>query len=245
MRTKFTIVAIVLTCFLTATAIFAAASSWLGWIGLLACVAAAVVVVGTYVKVIRPWHSRWGATEDELRRAMPGDDIVPDAASTTRAISVDCPPEQLWPWLLQIGYGRAGWYSYDWIDNDGRPSAHRVIPELQQLQVGGCIEMLPGFGPKVVELEANRHFVAGDGEGGSWCLAIYPRDGGSRLVSRWRQAWKSSSLAAKFFILFADPGAFIMEQKMLRGVRERAESHHPSLHQHSSAGPRGPRREVA
>jgi hypothetical protein len=85
---------------------------------------------------VQPWQHRWGATDEEVGAAMPGDDLIPDAASTTRAISIAAPPEQVWPWLAQLGFGRAGWYSYDWIDNDGQPSADRIIPELQQLQVG-------------------------------------------------------------------------------------------------------------
>jgi hypothetical protein len=71
-----------------------------------------------------------GATDQEVRRAMPGDQLIPDAASTTRAITITAPPEQVWPWLVQLGYGRAGWYSYDWIDNDGHPSADRAALRL-------------------------------------------------------------------------------------------------------------------
>ena len=245
MRTKLTIVAIVFSCLLTAIALFLMSSLWMGWVGFLTCTLGAIAILAIYFKVIGPWHSRWGATDEELRRVMPGDDIVPDAASTTRAISINCSPEELWPWLVQIGYGRAGWYSYDWIDNDGRPSAHHIVPELQQLRIEDRIEMLPGFGPEILELEANRYFVAGDGEGGTWCLAVYPQKGGSRLVSRWRQAWKTGGLAAKFFILFADPGAFIMEQKMLRGIKKRAEARHPTLDQERSAHQTGAQKEVA
>jgi hypothetical protein len=239
------VVAIVSICLAAAAAVVGLASWWLGWIGLAASVFAAGLMLSAYVRWIRPWHARWGATDQEVVRVMPGDDIVPDAASTTRAISVSCSPEEVWPWLVQIGYGRAGWYSYDWIDNDGKPSAHHMIPELQHPRVGDRIEMLPGFGPEFVELETNHYFVAGDGEGGSWCLAIYPDRAGSRLVSRWRQAWKTGGVAAKFFILLADPGAFIMEQKMLRGIKKRAESRHPSLNQQKSADPTDPQKEVA
>src|SRR4029450_1696876 len=69
----------------------------------------------------RPWHLRWGATDDELAAAMPGDSIVPRPSfNATRAITVDAPSEDVWPWLVQLGYGRAGWYSYDVFDNAGR-----------------------------------------------------------------------------------------------------------------------------
>jgi hypothetical protein len=86
------------------------------------------------------------------------------------------------------------------------------------------IEMLPGFGPRVVDLSPGNYIVAGDGAGGSWCLAIYPDVAGSRLVSRWRQEWKSDGIGSKFFIALSDPGAFIMEQRMLRGIKSRVET---------------------
>ena len=158
---------------------------------------------------------------------MPGDDLIPDAASTTRAITVAAPPEQVWPWLVQLGYGRGGWYSYDWIDNDGQPSADRILPELQQLQVGDQILMLPEMGPRVREIQPNRYFVAGDHEGGSWCLALYPTaqrlPAGQPVAADWQL-----TPANAFWILLSDPGAFIMERKMLKGIKiERSE---PSTH---------------
>jgi hypothetical protein len=86
-----------------------------------------------YRVLVQPWQHRWGATDEGVCRAMPGDGLVPDATSTTRAITIAAPPEQVWPWLVQLGYGRAGWYSYDWIDNDNRPSADRILPDHGQL----------------------------------------------------------------------------------------------------------------
>ncbi len=68
--------------------------------------------------LVRSWHLRWGATADEVRSAMPGDDVIPRAQfNATRAITVDAPPERVWPWIVQLGYGRAGFYTYDLIDN--------------------------------------------------------------------------------------------------------------------------------
>jgi hypothetical protein len=164
-----------------------------------------------------------GATDEEVGAVLPGDDIIPDAAgSTTRAITIDAVPTDVWPWLVQLGYDRAGWYSYDWIDNDGRPSADRVVPELQDLAVGDRILMGPGMGPAVRALEPNRYLVAGDREGGSWCLALRPGDGGTRLVSRWRVRWPLTP-ATVFWVLLSDPGAFIMERRMLKGIKERVE----------------------
>jgi hypothetical protein len=154
---------------------------------------------------------------------MRGDELLPDATgTTTRAIGIAAAPEQVWPWLVQLGYGRAGWYSYDWIDNDGHPSADRIVPELQALKVGDQIPMLPGMGPRVRELRRGHYLMAGDDQGGIWCLALHPTAGGCRLVSRWRVNWPLTPVTA-FWILLSDPGAFIMERRMLKGIKARAE----------------------
>ena len=92
----------------------------------------------------RRGHLRWGASPDEVIAAMPGDDLFPDASfRATRAISIAAPPELVWPWLVQLGCGRAGWYSNDLLDNAGRPSATTIQPQWQDLQVGQWIPMSP------------------------------------------------------------------------------------------------------
>jgi hypothetical protein len=189
MRTRLTIMAIVLAAATGAVGVVVLLVVMFGWLGLAIGALGTIAVLAAYRLWIQPWQHRWGATDEEVRRPMPGDDLIPDADSTTRAITITAPPEQVWPWLVQLGYGRAGWYSYDWIDNDGQASADHIIPELQQLQVGDQILMLPGMGPRVREVEPNRSFVAGDQEAGVWCLALYPTEGGCRLVSRWRADW--------------------------------------------------------
>jgi hypothetical protein len=223
MRTRLTITALVLTAAAAATGVIVLLVVALGWPGLAVGALGTLTGLAAYRRWIQPWQRRWGATDEEVRRAMPGDDLIPNAASTTRAITIAVPAEQVWPWLVQLGYGRAGWYSYDGIDNDGQPSADRIIPELQQLQVGDQILMLPEMGPRVRELKPNRYLVAGNQEAGVWCLALYPTASGCRLVSRWRVSW-SLTPATAFWILLSDPGAFIMERKMLKGIRSRAEA---------------------
>jgi hypothetical protein len=85
---------------------------WLGWAtGGLAAVAAVVVLLALYMTVIRPWHLTWGATGIEIQAAMPGDDLMPDATVSKRAVTIAGSPSEVWPWLVQIGFGRAGWYS--------------------------------------------------------------------------------------------------------------------------------------
>ncbi|HYI46442.1 MAG TPA: hypothetical protein VE174_13375 [Actinomycetota bacterium] len=231
MRTQRVIAAIVLSSTLACLMVAVFLSASLGWPGAALTAASGLAVYLLYVSALGPWHRRWGSTNEEVARPMPGDSIIENAASTTRAIGIAAPPKQVWPWLVQIGFGRAGWYSYDWIDNDGNPSANRIVPELQNLQVGDTIEMVPGFGPSVVEMKPNQYFVAGDEKDGTWCLALYPMaQGGTRLISRWRQKWVTKGVAARFFVLISDPGAFIMEQKMLREIKRKAEEN-GSLHQ--------------
>ena len=85
------------------------------------------------------------ASRDERKRHMPADSIVPDPMATlTNAITIDAPPAQVWPWIVQLGAGRAGWYSYDWIDNGGHPSATTILPEHQRLTPGGIVPAVPG-----------------------------------------------------------------------------------------------------
>jgi hypothetical protein len=103
---------------------------------------AAACATWTYLRLVRPWHQRWGATDDEVRRPLPGDEQIPQpTVQSTRAITIAASPQEVWPWVAQIGYvgyGRAGWYAFDFWDADagGGRSSWRLLPEAQQLQVG-------------------------------------------------------------------------------------------------------------
>ena len=224
MRTKVVVTGLVLGIAVIALGAACSVVLWLGWLGVAIDAFAAAAIGVAYLFWIGPWQRRWGASDAELNGVMPGDEIIPDAASTTRAITVAAPPEEVWPWLVQIGFDRAGWYSYDWIDNDGRPSADRILPELQALAVGDQLPMLPewdpGSGPSSPPSTSCRATRL-------WNLvpALYRTTEGTRLVSRWRVGWRITP-ASVFWILIADPGAFIMERKMLLGIKERAERHH-------------------
>jgi hypothetical protein len=224
MRTMLTIGGIVIALATLALAAVVGLVVWLGpAVGLLVAALAAGGVLAVYRWRVQPWQHRWGATDAEVARTMPGDEVIPGAATTTRAITIEASAAQVWPWLVQIGYGRAGWYSYDWIDNDGRPSAEKILPELQDLEVGDQILMVPDMGPRVRALEPERWLLSGDEEGGTWCLEVYPEGPGrTRLVSRWRVDWPLTP-ATVFWVLISDPGAFIMERRMLKGIKSRAE----------------------
>jgi hypothetical protein len=113
------------------------------WLAAAAPAAAAAAVVA-YVRWLRPWQMHWGATDEEVARRLPGDELVGRPHwNATRAVTVAATPEQIWPWLLQLGWGRAGWYGYDWVDNGGRPSAWALLPEHQHLEVGKDFPMSP------------------------------------------------------------------------------------------------------
>lgn len=104
------------------------------------------------------WRT-WGIRADETRTALPGDDLIPEPlASDTRGIDIKAPPEAVWPWLVQMGYGRAGWYSYDAIDMN-HPSLDRIEPELQQLAVGDILPTHPSGGFEVKVVDPNRSLV--------------------------------------------------------------------------------------
>jgi len=198
----------------------------LGWLwGTALSLGLASMAVVVYRLIIRPWHLRWGASDEEVARVMPGDELIPDATSATRAITIKATPEAIWPWLVQLGYGKAGWYSYDWIDNDFKPSADRILPEYQDLGVGDSILMMPAMGFETQAIDEPGSIVSLLQDGStSWCLGLYPsHDGSTRLVSRWRPRFKRS-LGNMLMLAVVEPGTFIMEQKMLRTIRDRVEA---------------------
>ena len=93
----------------------------------LASLGAISLGIGAYLRFIRPWQLRWGATDEEVARAMPGDDVVKHPTfDATRAVTIQARPEEIWPWLVQMGVKRAGWYSYDWLDNLGTPQCRAI-----------------------------------------------------------------------------------------------------------------------
>jgi hypothetical protein len=183
-------------------------------------------LVAAYSKFVRPWALRWGATAEEAARPLPGDEVVAKADFVaTRAITIDAPPQDVWPWLVQIGSGRAGWYTYDRLDNAGVPSATEIIPELQQLEVGDLIPMVAGkdIGVRVKELEPYRRMLWWDGKGEySWEWVLEPADGRTRLLNRLR-ATKHPWTRKMLYELVAANGDIVMQRKLLRGIKKRAE----------------------
>jgi hypothetical protein len=194
-----------------------------------------VTVLGViYAVAVRPWQLHRGATPEEVARPLPGDDRVPDPKfEYTQAVTIEAPPEEIWPWLVQIGYHRAGWYSHDWIHrllgvagsvDDPRRSADRIVPELQDLAVGDLIEIAPEMGFEVLELEPNR-FLLTITEDGSWVWVLDPVDADTtRLITRMRGTWPPGLGNALLFGIPNELGSLVMQPKTLRGIQQRAEA---------------------
>lgn len=195
--------------------------------------------LAAYIFGIRPWHLRWGATDEELTERLPGDEVKEDAdLQVTHAITIDAPPETVWKWLVQIGQDRGGFYSYDWLENLFGLQIHNtdeIRPEWQGLKVGDFVRSAhEGWmggrfddraGWYVVGIEPNRHLILRDEiEHGSWVFILRPLDGErTRLVVRVRGD-RGDTFARKLLNYgLLEPAHFIMERKMMLTLKERAE----------------------
>jgi hypothetical protein len=183
-------------------------------------------ISGVYILFIRPWHLRWGATDEEVLRSIPGDDQVPHPMlESTRAITIRASAAEIWPWLVQMGYRRAGWYSYDFIDNEGI-HVNQIIPELQHLEVGDVIKTDAEGGFTVAAIDPDRSLVL-------VIRNLYARISSTiyldeidkeqtRLIFRLRANFKPGIWTAYLYLLF-EPGDFVMMRKQLLGIKERVE----------------------
>jgi hypothetical protein len=205
-----------------------------------------------YLLFVRPWHSRWGATKEEARRSLAYDHFIPrPLAQTTRAITIDVPPEEVWRWLMQLGVGRGGLYSYDWLENLANldvHSAEEIVPELQNLKIGDLVRLAPeGMGAeagwRVAVMDPGRTLVLhqpADSESGrpldrddpslgnyygwNWAFVLEETDGGgTRLIVRSRVDGRPRSLIKAFYVMLLEFPHFVMERGMLKGIKKRAQ----------------------
>jgi hypothetical protein len=177
------------------------------------------------------------ALRPERSRRLPGDALLASPLSSrTQAITIGRPPHAVWPWLVQMGAGRAGWYSYDFIDNGGQPSADQIIPELQQVRVGDLFPALPGVreGFTVLRVDPERLLVLGWLPPGqrrpvmTWAFALKePTPETTRLIVRARagEGYRPSIGVPDWTIsTFTAWGHRLMQQKQLLGIARRAEA---------------------
>ena len=195
--------------------------------------------------LLRAWYSHWGVTFEEARQTLPGDEYVPRPKSEiTGAITIHAPPEKIWPWFVQLGCQRGGWYSYDLLDNGGQPSADQIIPEYQHLAVGDVIKAVPNgsFGFPVAAFEANRYLVLagtmdtktgqpGDPAhppqeyfSGDQTFYLKPTSAGAtQLIFRMRTDWNPTFMLNLVYKGIVEPISFTMGRKMLYKIKKRAE----------------------
>jgi hypothetical protein len=190
-----------------------------------------------------PWHRRWGATDDEVRMTLPGDELVAEPRERcTRAITIDAPPSAVWPWVIQLGADRGGFYSYDSLENLfglGIHSAERIVPEWQHREVGDLVAAIStGAGGwyvaevrpdealvlQLADVARGRPVRRGDRNGWEfvWIFALLGRpDGTTRLLVR-----EVTSIPSRWMRLAMapiGPVSFVMTRRMLLGIRERTE----------------------
>ncbi len=182
-----------------------------------------VVLVALFYLVYRPWQLSWGATADEVTRPMVGDGLVENPTfNATRAVTINAPAELIWPWIVQIGYKRAGFYSWDILDNDGISSAERIMPEYQNLKIGDVVPLSKETDAEVIDMESNERLllVFQSGSTVTWAWALYKIDAErTRLVTRLR--WRTTSVVSQFVL---DAFEIIMMRKCLLGIKRRAEA---------------------
>jgi hypothetical protein len=188
----------------------------------------AAAALGAYLRWIRPRAFSWGATRDEASRAMAGDEVCPrPQLNATRAVTVSARPEDVWPWLVQWGWNRAGFYSYDLLDNLGRPSARQILPQFQHLQVDDWVPMggktTPYTAYQVARLDPGR-LMLWRKDGGTWLWLLEPGGTGqTRLITRLRSryTWTRPTIVTELILMeIGDP---FMMRRCLLGIKQRAE----------------------
>lgn len=199
--------------------------------------------------LLRHVYNRWGATAAEVTSALPGDDLVPHPKITsTRAITVDAAPEDVWAWVVQMGQGRGGFYSFDALENligCDIHSADRIVPQLQRLHAGDLILLAPAEAPcfRVAMVEPPHVLVLAGADPKSravlpvpaspddvanvWQWVLRPATGGrgTRLVVRQRYSYPRRQAALWHVV---EAVSFVMERQMLRGIKACAEGRHPT-----------------
>ncbi len=213
--------------------------------GLTGAAVTGAAALAAYWFAIRPWHLRWGASATDIARRWPGDELVPNVRSrAVRAVIIDAPPERVWPWIMQVGRDRGGFYSYTWLENLIGADIHNVyeLMGLPDRQRGDTVWMAPeekfgGEGRMVVgavipgramvlvsPADAERVLAGGPAPQGVWSFVLEPvGDGTTRLVML--SVGGDPPRFGRFSELaFWEPAHFVMERRMMRTLKRLAES---------------------
>lgn len=187
-----------------------------------------IILAGVaYFAAIRPRLSTWGATSAEASQSLVGDDLVQKPHFVaTRAITIAAPPSKVWPWIIQIGSARAGWYSIDRIDNGGVPSSREILPQFQKIEPDYFVPFTPDQknGMWVKEYREPEHILWWDKKGkGTWGWYLTEiANGQTRLITRLRTVYDFHFPWIIYYFLY-DFGDSIMMRKCLLGIKDRAE----------------------
>jgi hypothetical protein len=210
-------------------------------------VGAAAIGLSLLTPFFRFLRVRWGATDDEVQRSFPGDDLVPNPKwQYTNAVTIETPVADVWPWLVQIGQGRGGWYSYEWLENLVGCDVHnadQIIREFQHLEVGDSVRLaadMPGYPVAIVE--PGRAIVLyadsrtghapvpvgtkpGDYYASTWGFFLDDAgDNRTRFISRLRNDYNPRIRNRLFHgPILVEPVSTAMQRKMLRSIKRRAE----------------------
>jgi hypothetical protein len=197
-------------------------------------------LAGGCILLLRRRSLGWGATRQEHAMTLPGDDLIPSPDLTsTRATTIHAPGAEVWPWIAQLGQGRGGFYSYEFLENLVGCDIHnadRIVPEWQVIGVGDQVRLAPEVALEVAAVDQGRSLVL---RGGvpmgstpppydfSWAFVVQEQmDVATRLVVRERYAytrWWAPLLVEPVEVI-----SFVMHEKMLRGIRDRARQTKPS-----------------
>jgi len=182
---------------------------------------AGTIATLVYVLILRPRMLRWGASRREAVTSLPGDEIVPNPGTeSTRAVTINTSPREVWPWLAQIGQDRGGFYSYEWIENLAgcqMRNADRIHPEWQHRREGELVKLHPGGGLRLLRFKRNQALILEN-----WgAFVLQPLEGGrTRLLVR---GLTPRGLAAVAYGLLLEIPHFVMERRMLLGIKQRAQ----------------------
>jgi hypothetical protein len=206
------------------------------------------VLLFAYIFAVRPWHTAWGATHLDRVARLPGDDLSPRAYHTiTHAVNIQASPQTVWPWIVQIGQDRSGFYSYTFLENlvgCRMPSVRNIVPEWQSRMPGDTVwfaspnryQGRARMVATIVEPQRSltlatpgdwKRFESGDeGLETTWTFALVPKPGGAtRLIARSRAVAYPTLVTRVLNCLFWEPVHFLMERKMLLTIKALAEEH--------------------